>query len=128
MNEIQQFRVEVLEEAARRMRYNDWDDMPFADTDTLVSLLRQKADWEKKLKPTKILSLISDSQKKEMAEYENKIIESDNKKIEKYIKPLEFKIKILEVEMILFNGIFEMGDLDESIHKRVYPDMDDEDE
>ena len=122
MNEIQKERLAVLEEATKRMRENDYKELPFADTNELVKLLRTEAHWRKDLKPTRILQLIEDVSERERAESINKMIELDNKRIEDtYLKPLEFKIKVLELEMILFNGLFEMSEMAKEIHERVYP-------
>jgi len=56
------------------------------------------------------------------------MIESDNNKVKDILKPLEFKIKVLELEMILFNGLFEMSEMAKEIHERVYPKEREEDE
>ncbi len=129
MNQIQQERLAVLEEATRRMRESDYNELPFADTDAMVRLLKTEAEWRKDLKPTRILQLIEDVSERERAESINKMIELDNKRIkDTYLKPLEFKIKVLELEMILFNGLFEMSEMAKEIHERVYPKEREEDE
>ena len=129
MNQIQQERLAVLEEAARRMREDDYSELPFASTDAMVRLLKTEAEWRKDLKPTRILNLIEDVAERERAETINNMIESDNKRIkDTYLKPLEFKIKVLELEMILFNGLFEMSEMAKEIHERVYPKEREEDE
>lgn len=120
MNQIQKERLAVLEEAARRMREDDYSELPFASTDAMVRLLKTEAEWRKDLKPTRILNLIEDVAERERAETINKMIESDNNKVKDILKPLEFKIKVLELEMILFNGLFEMPEMAEEIHQRVY--------
>lgn len=120
MNQIQQERLAVLEEAARRMREDDYSELPFASSDAMVRLLKTEAEWRKDLKPTRILNFIEDIAERERAETINKMIESDNNRIKDILKPLEFKIKVLELEMILFNGLFEMSEMAEEIHQRVY--------
>ena len=124
MNEIKKERLEILEEATRRMRESDYNELPFADTDSLINLLRIEAQWRKDLKPTRILQFIEDVIERERAETINKMIESDNNRIKDTLKPLEFKIKVLELEMILFNGLFEMSEIVKEIHKKVYPKED----
>ena len=122
MNEIKKERLAVLEETARRMREDDYNELPFADTDAMVKLLRTKNHWIKDLKPPRILSFIKDVADRESAEQDNKEIEENNQRIKNtYIKPLEFKIKVLEIEMILFNGLFEISEITKEIHERVYP-------
>lgn len=129
MNEIKKERLAVLEETARRMREDDYNELPFASTDAMVRLLKTEAEWRKDLKPTRILNLIEDVAERERAETINNMIESDNKRIkDTYLKPLEFKIKVLELEMILFNGLFEMSEMAKEIHERVYPKEREEDE
>ncbi len=118
MTEIQETRVKILDEASRRMRYQDYSELPFADTDELVKLYKAKRDWEKKLKPKYIGRF-------DLSEYhkiENEQIEEENKRIkDTYIKPLEFKISLLEVEKTLFEGLFSIIEDIEDMHKRVYP-------
>ena len=121
MNQIQKERLAVLEEATRRMREDDYSELPFASNDAMVRLLKTEAQWRKDLKPTRILNFIEDIAERERAETINKMIESDNNKVKDILKPLEFKIKVLELEMILFNGLFEMKEIAEEIHKKVYP-------
>jgi len=119
MSEIQEERIKILNEASRRMKYQDYSDMPFADQDELVQLYRAKSEWCKKLKTGAIVidGELSDYQKRQ-----NEIIDLENKRIEEtYIKPLEFKIKILEVELILFNGLFEISEIENEIYNRSYP-------
>lgn len=121
MNEIKKERLAVLEETVRRMREDDYNELPFADTYAMVRLLKTEAEWRKDLQPTRILNLIEDVAERERAETINNMIESDNKRIkDTCLKPLEFKIKVLELEMILFNGLFEMSEMAEEIHQRVY--------
>lgn len=120
MNQIQQERLTILEEATRRMRENDYSELPFASSDAMVRLLKTEAEWRKDLKPTRILSLIEDVAERERAETINKMIESDNNKVKDILKPLEFKIKVLELEMILFNGMFEMSEITKEIHEKIY--------
>lgn len=128
MNEIRETRLKVLEEAARRMREDDYNELPFASSDAMVRLLKTEAEWRKDLQPTRILNLIEDVAERERAETINKMIESDNNKVKDILKPLEFKIKVLELEMILFNGLFEMSEMAKEIHERVYPKEREEDE
>lgn len=111
------------------MREDDYSELPFASTDAMVRLLKTEAEWRKDLQPTRILNLIEDVAERERAETINNMIESDNKRIkDTYLKPLEFKIKVLELEMILFNGLFEMSEMAKEIHERVYPKEREEDE
>jgi|GEM_PF-5783982 len=126
MNEIQLERVNVLKEATRRMNESDYQDMKFADTDELVKLLKIQKEWQKKLKSGRILEFIEDAEERTNAEYSNKLIESENQRVKKeYIDPLNFKIKVLEVEIILFNGMFEMSEISNEIYKRVYANSED---
>ncbi len=118
MTEIQEIRVKILDEASRRMKYQDYNDLLFGDRDELVKLYKTKSEWEKKLKSKYIGRYnLSEDQKRE-----NELIDEENKRIkETYIKPLDFKISLLEVEMVLFEGIFQIKEDIEDIHKRVYP-------
>lgn len=122
MNQIQQERLAVLEEVARRMREDDYNELPYACKNEMVKLLRTKNHWIKDLKPPRILSFIKDVADRESAEQDNKETEENNQRIKNtYIKPLEFKIKVLEIEMILFNSLFEISEITKEIHERAYP-------
>jgi hypothetical protein len=122
MNEIQKERINILEEATRRMKQNDYEYMNFADTEKLISLLKAKGGWEKQIKGQKILNFIKNPQEQKIAEYENEIIKANNDRIkEKHIKPLIYQIKVLELEIMLFQGIFEVCEVAEYIenHKEL---------
>lgn len=122
MNEIEKERLAVLEEVIRRMKENDYNELPYACKNEMVKLLRTKNHWIKDLKPTRILSFIKDVADRESAEQDNRETEENNQRIKNtYIKPLEFKIKVLEIEMILFNGLFEISEITKEIHERAYP-------
>lgn len=122
MSKIRETRLAVLEEATRRMRESDYNELPFADTEELIKLLRIEASWRKELKSTRIVSLIEDKDEKRNAEMQNQGTEANNKRIEDtYLKPLEFKIKVLELEIMLFDGIYEIAEAAQDIQKRVYP-------
>lgn len=123
IQEIQQQRLSVLEEATRRMKYKDYKDMEFADSDRIVYLYKNKKEWEKKLRSKRILQFIKDLGERAAAEEENKKIDAANKLIkDNYIKPLEFNIKVLEIELILFSGLFQIPEDAWDIYKRVYPE------
>lgn len=123
MSEIRETRLAAFEEATRRMRERDYNELPFADIDELIKLLRIEDSWRKELKSTRIVSLIEDKDEKRNAEMQNQETESNNKRIEDaYLKPLEFKIKVLELEIMLFNGIYEIAEAAQDIQKRVYPE------
>lgn len=127
MNEIQKERLEALEETTSRMKLSDYDTMKFANIDKLVTLLKSKDEWQKELKSGKILQLIKDPQERKIAERENKATEANNDRIKKdYIKPLDEKIKVLEIEIMVFYGVFEMMEISDEIHRRVYPNRDEE--
>jgi hypothetical protein len=118
MNEIQKERLRVLEEATRRMREDDYQEMPFADRDKLIYLFKARNNWYKELKSGTILISGTLSEEKK---HNNEIIEKENQRIkDTYIKPLEFKISVLEVESMLFSGLFEMTEISEDINIRVY--------
>ena len=68
MNQIQKERLAVLEEATRRMREDDYSELPFASNDAMVRLLKTEAQWRKDLKPTRILNFIEDIAERERAE------------------------------------------------------------
>lgn len=122
MNEIEKERLLVLEEVIRRMKENDYDELPYACKNEMVKLLRTKNHWIKDLKPPRILSFIKNVAERQTAEKDNKEIEENNQRIKNtYIKPLEFKIKVLEIEMILFNSLFEISETTKEIHERAYP-------
>ena len=123
MNEIEKERLLVLKEVIRRMRENDYDELPYACKNEIVKLLRTKNHWIKELRPPIILSFISNVAERLAVEKDNKEIEENNQRIKNtYIKPLEFTIKVLEIEMILFNGLFEISEITKEIHERVYPE------
>lgn len=125
MNEIRETRLAALEEATRRMRESDYNELPFADTNELIKLLKIEASWRKELKSTRIVSLINDEDEKRNAEMQNQVTEANNKRIEDtYLKPLEFKIKVLELEIMLFDGIYGIAEAAQDIQKRVYPQDD----
>jgi len=126
MNEIQKLRLEVLEEATRRMKQSDYQDMPFADNNELVRLLRYEAQLRKELKSGKILNCIEDKYELIQAKEYNRIIEFDNNQIKDQMKPVSKKIKVLELELMLFNGLFEIQDVSEDIHKIVYPNKEED--
>ena len=122
MNEIEKERLLVLKEVIRRMRENDYDELPYACKNEMVKYLRIKNHWIKELRPPIILSFISNVAERLAVEKDNKEIEENNQRIKNtYIKPLEFTIKVLEIEMILFNGLFEISEITKEIHERVYP-------
>lgn len=122
MNEIEKERLLVLEEVIRRMKENDYKELPYACENEMVKLLRTKNHWIKDLKPPRILSFIKNVAERQTAEQDNKETEENNQRIKNtYIKPLEFKIKVLEIEMILFNSLFEISEITKEIHERAYP-------
>jgi hypothetical protein len=123
MNEIKKERLAVLEEATRRMRESDYNEFPFADTEELIRLLKLQERWRLHIQPTFILQLIKDESERKDAEIKNKQIEINNQRIQDtFLTPIEFKIKVLEVELMLFNGIYNIAEVAEDIYKGVYPD------
>ena len=119
MNKIQNERLEALKEATRRMSESDYEEIEFADTDKLIFYKKSYQELWKQRKSGKIISLINDDKKREIAKYENEIIESENKRIEERMKPIALKIKILEIEYIIFNGMDDTEYIEE-INKRAY--------
>jgi len=123
MTEITQERYNALKEVLRRMEENDYKEVEFADEDELVRLLVARKNWYKELKTGDVYIDFKGSDE-EWQEHiaECKKIDAHNARIQStYIKPIEAQIQMLEVELMLYNGIFQMRDTSEGIHERVYP-------
>lgn len=116
MNDIIKARYEIICEVEKRMNYDDYDELNYADIDKLVQLKIKVITIGKRLKPPKISVLDSD---REETYRHNARIEKENKKIYETMKPYEKQIGVLEVEIILYSGIESMIEVSDSINKRI---------